>query len=107
MPYKLGAVVAGLTLAAATLAPAPASADRDHDQRYVAKLLDLDVGVTPDNVTGYVQDAVAVCRGLDRGYSPVDNMKYLMNGVRTRDEASAIVVSAIEVYCPWHTSQLG
>jgi hypothetical protein len=104
------AIAAGLSVGviSAGVAQAPtAHADRSDDRQYVANLLDLGVGVTPDNVPGYLQDAVAVCRGMDSGYSAVDNMNYLMNGNRTRNDASAIVVSAIDVYCPRYNGKLG
>jgi hypothetical protein len=104
--HRLAIVAAGLIVAAVALA-APSGADRDDDQQYVANLIDLGVNVTPDNLRGYLQNAVSVCRGMDNGYSPVDNMNYLMNGNRSRDEASAIVVSAIDVYCPRYKSRIG
>jgi hypothetical protein len=97
---RFAIVAAGLAVAAV------ASADRYDDRQYIANLIDLGVNVTPDNVRGYLQDAVSVSKGMDSGYSAVDNMNYLINGNRTRNEASAIVVSAIDVYCPRYRSQL-
>jgi hypothetical protein len=44
---------------------------------------------------------------MDRGNSAVDNMTYPMNGNRTRNDASAIVASAIDVYCPRYSATLG
>jgi hypothetical protein len=46
------------------------------DQQYVADLLSLGVQLTADKRIEYRNYAESVCRGMDSGYSPVDNMTY-------------------------------
>jgi hypothetical protein len=77
------------------------------DQRYVADLLALGVQVTQDNRLEYLHYAESVCRGMASGYSAAANVTYIVNGNHAQNDASAIVVSAINVYCPQYNAAFG
>ena len=104
---SLGVLAVG---AAAALA-IPAQADYYTDNRtYVADLIDLGVNVTPDNVSQLLQAGAFVCRLLSdppmgNGLDGLTVFKSLEEAWG-RNGASAIVVSAVSVYCPWNDSKV-
>jgi len=105
---SLTAVIAGLAATAGVALAAPAQADEGplYADRYIAGLTELGVQVDSGNVVKLFDYGHTVCNQFAMGVHGSGPFRWLQSLGFSRNDASAIVVVAVNVMCPEYEYKL-